>query len=206
MLAGDAKKEFNAIVAEDIDKVNKHFRAKLQEYKQRFQQLYEQIRELGIEEKARRARDGNGSSASTVIEIPHDSPSSTLPAPSPVITSSSSSSSATSTPSSFLRPLNLVIRPTSPLSLPPLTPPPPSHRPTISITHSKKLESLSERLLHLYRECCQLDSFATLNYDGLRKIMKKYDKQTGEEGHQELMKQRLENKNHSLNKSMISKN
>ena len=199
MLAGDAKKEFNAIVAEDIDKVNKHFRAKLQEYKQRFQQLYEQIRELGIEEKARRARDSNGgsisgsSSNSAVIEIPHDSPTSTLHAPTPIApSSSSSSSSALSTPSSFLRPLNLIIRPTSPLSLPPLTPPPAPHRPTISISHSRKLESLSERLLLLYRECCQLDSFATLNYDGLRKIMKKYDKQTGEDGHQEQMKARLE--------------
>ena len=192
MLAGDAKKEFNAIVDNDIDKVNKHFREKLHEYKQRYQQLYQQIRELGIEERAKRREGNNGGSissssssgTSTVIEVPNDSPVSAPVGTSPAPSSSSSSS---------LRPMNLIIRPTSPLSLSPLTPPPPSQRPTISVSHSKKLESLSERLLSLYRECCQLDSFATLNYDGLRKIMKKYDKQTGEDGHQEQMKQRLQN-------------
>ena len=192
MLAGDAKKEFNAIVDNDIDKVNKHFREKLHEYKQRYQQLYEQIRALGIEEREARRRDGNGSSAgggntvSTVIEVSNDSPAS---APAGTSTTAPNTSTASS---STLRPLNLVIRPTSPLSLSPLTPPPLIQRPTISTPHAKKLESLSERLLALYRECCQLDSFATLNYDGLRKIMKKYDKQTGEDGHQEQMKQRLE--------------
>ena len=198
MITGDAKKEFRAIIDNDVDKVNLHFKGKLADCKAAFQRIYEAVREGGAEE--RRGRTGTGMEArgSAIIEVSADGagPNGNGNA-TPRSSNSSAGASSSSSPCpptgipDLERPLS-HIRPTSPLSMPPLTPPPPIQpRPTISVSLSKQLDTQTAKLLSLYRETCQLASFSDLNYAGLRKIMKKFDKQTGEEGHQEEMIERL---------------
>jgi len=51
----------------------------------------------------------------------------------------------------------------------------------ISESQSKKLENRLEQLLELYRRALQLQIYCMINYEGLRKILKKFDKNTGED-------------------------
>ena len=200
MITGDAKKEFRAIIDNDIDKVNLHYKGKLADCKAAFQRIYDTVRDSGAEERRERGARGGGEegSASAIIEVPADgvSKEGNGTAVSQSSTSAPAASSSSPSPPTGIpdldRPLS-HIRSTSPLSMPPLTPLPSTQpRPSISVSLSKQLEVQSAKLLSLYRESCQLASFSELNHAGLRKIMKKLDKQTGEEGHQEEMIQRLQ--------------
>ena len=56
----------------------------------------------------------------------------------------------------------------------------PTHH-TISISQQKVLEDRLQKLLDLYRPALQLQIYSVINYEGLRKIVKKLDKNTGEE-------------------------
>ena len=197
MIAGDARREFTAIIDNDIDRVNRHFREKIADYKAQYQRVYEQVRDTAQEDSKQREReagraaaaaaaddaDGDrrsngsghrGGGSSVVVDVSHE----------PTVGSRNNRSDGNSGAA--------LQRPASPLSLSPLTPPPVLQRPSISVSHARQLEQHSVRLLSLYRECCQLESYSRLNHDGFRKIMKKYDKQTGEDGHQEEMIARLQ--------------
>ena len=208
MITGDAKKEFKAIIDNDIDKVthsrapltsllsrpiplisspptlsvlqvNAHYRETLGNCKAKFQSIYDTVRESSNAERPTRPpSDGRKAAAgadSAIVEVPSDE------------------DGADSSVQSYLdRPLP-HIRPTSPLNMPPLTPPPNTPPPPkLSTSLSRQLDAQSGKLLSVYRETCQLSSFSELNYAGFRKIMKKRDKQTGEEGNQEEMMARLQ--------------
>lgn len=62
---------------------------------------------------------------------------------------------------------------------------------TISTSAARQLEERLEQLLDLYRLALHLQVYSLINYEGLRKIMKKFDKNTGEE-HSAAFVQRLD--------------
>lgn len=59
---------------------------------------------------------------------------------------------------------------------------------TISTSQHRKMEEKLEKLLDLYRLSLQLQVYSLINYEGLRKIVKKFDKNTGEEHSEEFVK------------------
>jgi anion transporter len=59
----------------------------------------------------------------------------------------------------------------------------PAH--TISTSQQKQLEEKLQALLDLYRPALQLQIYSLINYEGLRKIVKKLDKNIGEDHEQE---------------------
>ncbi len=119
----DSRKEFFAVLENDIDKVNRFFRAKQSEFELQLSAAEESVKEF------------------EPVKVP-DSVTLTVP--------------------------------TAPLS--------PSR--------AKSIADRCSRLLEFYRSLLQLQSFSVLNFEGLRKILKKLDKNIGE-SHQEIYVARM---------------
>jgi phosphate transporter len=140
----DARKEFFAVFENDIDKINRFYKEKVEEFQRTAQLLIEESKKIPeIQQNQTDQETEPLIQAHSVTEA--------------IVLSVSSSS----------------------ISPVPLSP-----------SSSKSVTARCSKSLELYRHLHEIHSFSLLNYEGLRKIMKKFDKNMGE-SHQEKSVERL---------------
>lgn len=157
LLTGDGRKEFTAVLENDIDKVNTFFMNKLDE-------LYIQYNSLNDSNSngtqnstisTDKSNDAFNARHSSYTSIDIESPRHNTTSHSNAESTDNSHDSQTSHKSSRSNTLN-----------------------TIGTLGSKQLSDKCTRTLELYRSCLQLKQFSDVNYTGFGKILKKYDKNT----------------------------
>jgi phosphate transporter len=199
MFGGDARKEFFAVFESDIDKVNRFYKEKqlelLNEYERIAAETLENIKSIELPNNLLHNSYGNSSNNSIASDA--ESSGSETNRNNSINSASFSGLDDNSINNNIvpndldnyiaIEQVGLVPRysidsdsNTIYSSAHPI-----QHQTNLSNTQQKAIEEKSNRLLELYRSLLQLLQFAELNFEGLRKIMKKFDKNTGENHQQE---------------------